>query len=176
MRYPPAVTYALGASRVHRGIACGITIILIALCAQPVGANGRFDLINIAWLVLASAAIIWLLRDAWRPQTGSLRYAQGQWFWACGEEDIAGTCALHLDLQGYVLVSFKPHTIDNKPFSKRTQWFHLEARREDPAAGLHAWLALRRALHAPAALALQLHAESAPGVGIGAGAHEKRVV
>jgi hypothetical protein len=182
MRYPPAVTYALGASRVYRGVACGITVILIAICAHSAGANGQFGLINTAWLVLASIAIIWLLRDAWRRQQGSLRYRQGQWSWAFGEEDIAGTCALHLDLQDYVLVSFKPHANDsdngNKPLSKRTQWFHLEGRREDPAAGPCAWLALRRALHAPAAMHVQLQPERTPGDGYanGAGEHEKRVV
>jgi hypothetical protein len=116
------------------------------------GGNGRFSIQNGIWILFASACIIWLLIDAGRRPRGQLAYAQGQWVWRHTDQEIQGTLRLHFDLQPYMLVSFVPSTaaysLKTGIFPIKTQWFHLEARHVDPAAGLLAWQALRRAVHA----------------------------
>ena len=151
MRYPPALTFSPGASWVYRLVAWIITIILIALGAYSMPANGLFSLKNSVFLMLAASASLFLLRDAYRRQQGSLHYTQGVWHWQHGEETIAGTCVCHLDLQSYMLVRFCAHPAQNKPFLKTTQWFHLEGRHADYAATPGGWLALRRAIACPMA-------------------------
>jgi hypothetical protein len=166
MRYPPALTFTPGASWVYRAfatamaclMACAIATIMIAASAYSMPATGGFSIKNGAWMLLAASTALWLLWDAWALPHGQLQYAQGQWHWLHDSQETAGTCALHLDLQSYMLVSFVPHQTQKKFFQTTTQWFHLEARHADPAAGLPAWLALRRAVYAPAA---PIDAESA---------------
>ena len=170
MRYPPAITFTPGASWVYRAVASLFATILIALGAVYTAANGGFSFKNSAFAALALLSAAWLMRDAWMRQVGSLRYAQGQWSWVCGDEDVSGTCAIHLDLQRYILVSFTAHSNHNKLFNRGSKWFHLEARSEDPAAGRLAWLALRRALYAPVASLEDGSAEFSPEDL----AHEKR--
>jgi hypothetical protein len=149
MRYPPALTFTLRASWVYRGMVWVLTIILIAACAVSMPASGQFSFKNSVFLALVAFASVWLLLDAWKRPNGSLHYAQGQWHWLHEDQDIAGTCALHLDLQSYMLVSFRAHSAKHKLFQTRTQWFHLEARHTDQAANPGVWLALRRAIHSP---------------------------
>ncbi len=151
MRYPPAMTFTPAASWVYRSVACLVTLILIALYAVSAMADGLFSLKSGVFLMLALMASCWLLRDAWKRPQGSLHFAQGQWCARVSEQEIVGTCTLHLDLQAYMLVSFRAHPSDNKHLVPRTQWFQLEARHEDPAAGKQAWLSLRRALYASTA-------------------------
>lgn len=152
MRYPPAITFTPQASWVYRAAVLLVTIILIAACAYSMPANGQFGLKNSVFLALAAFASLWLLRDAWKRPQGSLLYAQGQWLWLREDQEIAGTLSLHLDLQSYMLVSFKAHAAQSSFFQTTTQWFHLEARHADHAASPAnpgAWLALRRAIHSP---------------------------
>jgi hypothetical protein len=155
MRYPPALTYTPGVSWVYRVvatvIACLIAIVMIAVYADSMPATGHFSFKSGAWMLLSAFISLWLLWDAYTRPRGQLQYAQGQWHWLHDSQETAGTCALHLDLQSYMLVSFVPHQPQKKFFRTTTQWFHLEARHADPAAGLPAWLALRRAVYAPAA-------------------------
>ncbi len=107
--------------------------------------------------MLAITAGFLILRDAYLRQPGSLHYAHGVWHWQRqgqglgGEETMAGTCVCHLDLQGYMLVRFCANPVQNKPFLKTTQWFHLEGRHIDRAATPGGWLALRRAIACPMA-------------------------
>jgi hypothetical protein len=150
MRYPPAVTFTPRASWVYRGMALAVTIILIAAGAVFFPATSHFSSKNIVFLVLAAFAILWLLRDAWKRQKGSLHYAQGQWHLFHEDQEIAGTLRLHLDLQSYMLVSFTAHSAQYKLFQTTTQWFHLEARHADHAVSqAQAWGALRRAVYSP---------------------------
>ena len=174
MRYPPAVTFTPGVSWVYRVFAVLNTILLIALCAVLAGGNGQFSIRNTMPMALAGLACIWLAQDAFRRPPGSLRYAQGQWYWLSADQEFAGTCVLHLDLQSYILVRFTKQPATRSLFSKATQWFHLEARHQDPATGTQAWQALRRALHAPAAIG---RVDDAPHASSGLDlAHEKRSV
>jgi hypothetical protein len=158
MRYPPALIYTPGRSRVYLVVACGVTMILIALCAHSVPATGQFGLKNVALMLLSACAAIWLLRDAWAQPRGQLHYAQGQWLYAQESQETVGTLQLHLDLQSYMLVSFLPQQPSGRFFLKTTQWFHLEATQIDPAAGKAAWLALRRAVLAASEHSLEEHA------------------
>ena len=185
MRYPPAVTFTPGVSWVYRVFAVLNTILLIALCAVLAGGNGQFSIRNTMPMALAGLACIWLAQDAFRRPPGSLRYAQGQWYWLSADQEFAGTCVLHLDLQSYILVRFTKQPATRSLFSKATQWFHLEARHEDPAAGIangiadgrDAWMALRRALHAPASAMMAENAQPEFGMvepGAAEPAHEKR--
>ncbi len=144
MRYPPAIAYLPARSRVYCVVAMLVTIILIALCAISMPANGHFSFKNSLLMGFATAVCLWLLHDAWRHPRGRLHYAQGQWIWQLGPQEIAGTLHLHLDLQNYLLVSFAAQHGNASFLSKTTQWFHLEARQVDPAT----WGKLRRAFHA----------------------------
>jgi hypothetical protein len=150
MRYPPALTFTPRASWTYRGMALAATIILIASCAVFMPANGQFSFKNSIFLALAAFASLWLLRDAWKRPQGNLYYAQGQWHWLHEDREIAGTLRLHLDLQNYMLVSFRAHSAHNRLFQTTTQWFHLEARHADHAVSqAQAWGALRRAVYSP---------------------------
>jgi hypothetical protein len=144
MRYPPAIRYTPVRSGVYLLVAVLIATILIALCAYFMPANGHFSLKKGFFVVVAAWVCLWLLHDAWKRPLGQLHYAQGQWVWQQGGQNIAGTCALHLDLQSYLLVSFVAQHSRNSLLFKTTQWFHLEARRVDPMT----WGKLRRAVHA----------------------------
>jgi hypothetical protein len=152
MRYPPALSFTPGRSRVYLAVAILIAINLIALCAHFTTVSSHFSLKTGLWMLFAAASIIWLLIDAGKRPRGQLAYAQGQWTWRHADQEIQGTCALHVDLQNYMLVSFVPSADAHLPRTGisliKTQWFHLEARHVDPAAGLLAWQALRRAVHA----------------------------
>ncbi len=153
MRYPPAITHTLGASWGYRSVACIVATFLIAIYADFVWASDHFSLIDGTLMLLGGGMSLWLLIDAWRKPHGALHFAQGQWHWLQANEETAGTLRLHFDLHNYMLVSFVPHQRSGGFFLTTTQWFHLEARQVDPAAGWSAWLALRRAVHAPQALA-----------------------
>ncbi|MBS7808946.1 hypothetical protein [Variovorax sp. PCZ-1] len=153
MRYPPALTFTPSASWAYRAFALLITLILIASCAVFIPANGHFSLKIMAYLALAAGASGWLLHDAWKKPRGSLHYAQGQWHHLQDQREIPGTLGLHIDLQAYMLVSFRAHSANNRLFHTTTQWFHLEARHLDHAAQAPAhagaWSKLRRAVHSP---------------------------
>jgi hypothetical protein len=154
MRHPPQIRIRPASSRVYRLFASALTIILIALGAYFIRANGQFDLKNGFVAGLLAACSVWLLLDAWRRPTAAHRqwvFSDGQWTECPPEEpQIPGTLRLHLDLQSYMLVSFAP-SMPTKPFFLRTtQWFHLEASQEDFASHPLRWLALRRAVLAPA--------------------------
>jgi hypothetical protein len=161
MRYPPALSFTPGRSRVYLAVATLIAIIFIALCAYFVPGNSHFSPKNGIWMLLAAASILWLLMDAGKRPRGQLAYAQGQWVWRHADHEIQGTLRLHFDLQTYMLVSFVPSAAAHPPktgiFPIKTQWFHLEARRADQGAalaslaGLPSWQALRRAVHAQVA-------------------------
>jgi hypothetical protein len=155
MRYPPALSFALRASRLHRCVAVLFATILVANYALVLCGNSYFSYKNGLCFMLSAVAVSWLLRDAWKLPQGSLRYSQGQWSWLHQDQEIAGTCALHIDLQSYMLVSFRSDSAQDQLFQTRSQWFHLEARHADhaalsvsPSAGV-GWLALRRALYCP---------------------------
>ncbi len=148
MRYPPALTFTPRPSWVYRAAALLVSIILIAACVKFMPASGSFSYKYGIFLSVAVIACLLLLRDAWKPPQGRLRYAQGRWHWVCNSQEVEGTCVLHLDLQSYMLVSFTAHSAQNR-FFQTTQWFHLEARHADHAASpanTGAWLALRRAV------------------------------
>ena len=152
MRYPPAITFTPRASWVYRAFALLITIILVAVGAVFMPANSPFSLQNSLFLVLAGAASLWLLCDAFARPRGSLQYAQGQWHWLHEDRELAGTLSLQLDLQTYMLVSFTAHAAPDKLFQTATQWFHLEARHIDHAATpalSGVWSTLRRAIYSP---------------------------
>lgn len=154
MRYPPSLLFTPRASRVYRSTAVFITMLLIAACAYSMPLNGEFPSEKILCVAMALLISIGLLRDAWRPPRGSLHYTQGQWHWVQGDQQTAGTCVLHLDLQTYMLVSFTAHCAQEKLFQTTKQWFHLEARHVDHAAiaaDAGQWGALRRAIYAPMA-------------------------
>jgi hypothetical protein len=160
MRYPPALIFAPKRSRMYGAAAILIAILLIALCAYSMPASGHFELKNAVVMLLAAVASLWLLRDALQRPRGQLAYAQGQWVWQSADGETAGTCALHLDLQVYMLVSFAPSAQTQSAttgfFPIKTQWFHLEARHVDHGAALASlagqpcWQALRRAVYAQA--------------------------
>jgi hypothetical protein len=152
MRYPPALRFTPRASWVYGAMALLITIIFIAACAVSMPASGSFSCKSGIFMALAGLSSAWLLFDAWKKPKGSLHYAQGQWHWAHESQEIAGTLRLHLDLQSYMLVSFKTHSTQKQLFQTKTQWFHLEVRHADHAASpahAEAWLALRRAVYSP---------------------------
>lgn len=181
MRYPPAVTFTPGVSWVYRFFAALVALILIALCAVSAVDISQLPLKNTLPMALAGLACIWLAQDAFRRPPGSLRYAQGQWYWLSADQEFAGTCVLHFDLQSYMLVRFTEQPATRSLFPKTTQWFHLEARRKDPVAGAangrKAWMALRRALHAPASVMMAENAQPEFGMvepGAAEPAHEKR--
>ncbi len=153
MRYPPAITFTPGRSRVYGAVAVLITLILIVLCAVFISGTGLFSFKNGLFCFAAAAVSLWLLRDAWRKPLGRLHYAQGQWQLQLNDREVAGTCALHLDLQRYMLVSFTAQHSNNRFSIPTTQWFHLEARQIDHATRAQVWGALRRAVYAPAELA-----------------------
>jgi hypothetical protein len=117
--------------------------------------NGYFSFQRGIWILLAGACCIWLLYSACQRPRGQLAYTQGQWAWRIADQEIRGTLRLHFDLQIYMLVSFVPSAIAHSPktgiFPIKTQWFHLEARHVDSAAGLPNWHALRLAVHAQVA-------------------------
>jgi hypothetical protein len=157
MRHPPQIRIRPASSRVYRLFASALTIILIALSAYFIRANGQFDLKNGLVVGLLAACSVWLLLDAWRRPTASQRqwvFSDGQWSQSPPERpsegsQIPGTLRLYLDLQSYMLVSFAP-SMPTKPFFLRTtQWFHLEASQEDFVNRPQRWLALRRAVLAP---------------------------
>jgi hypothetical protein len=148
MRYPAALSYTPARSRWYGCLVLLITIILIAAAAINTGAGGLFSLKNSLFSVAAVAVSMWLLHDAWKQPRGQLHYSQGQWSWQLADREIAGTLRLHLDLQNYILVSLHAQHSNNSFLSKTTQWFHLEARQVDQAAGHVAWGQLRRAVHA----------------------------
>jgi hypothetical protein len=148
MRYPAALSYTPARSRWYACLALLITIILIAFVAINTGASGLFSLKNSLLSAAVAAVSIWLLHDAWRQPRGQLHYSQGQWRWQREGGEIAGTLRLHLDLQNYLLVSLHTQHGNNSFLSKTTQWFHLEARQVDQAAGHVAWAQLRRAVFA----------------------------
>lgn len=152
MRYPPAVTTPLGTSRVYQSFVLIVTIILIALFVYSMPASGYFSLKNSAVSLLSLIAVVGLLCDAWRKPKGVLHYAHGQWEWQLGDRQLAGTLRLHLDLQCYMLVSFVP-IAQSHPFFPTTQWFHIEAWPSQADNHASVWLALRRAVYAPAAMA-----------------------
>jgi hypothetical protein len=152
MRYPPALSFTPARSRVYGAVACIATIILIALCLYSIRANSLFSIKDSVWVGFCACVSAWLLYDAWRAPRGQLVWAQGQWHLQLNGESVAGTLRLHFDLQQYMLVSFVPsapgHSAITGFFQITTQWFHLEARHVDPAAGPSGWLALRRAVYA----------------------------
>lgn len=150
MRSPPYAQIELGPSRVCRAWAMAIALLLIALCALSIRAEGHFSFKITLWLACCAGVIAWLLHDAWRQRSGQLQYSQGQWFWQNEASGVAGTLRVHLDLQSYILVSFtEQHR--NRPFlSPTTTWFHLEARHAAPAFGPASWQAVRRAVYASA--------------------------
>ncbi len=147
MRYPPALSYTPQRSRVYASVVALITIILIALCVDFIPASGHFSLKNSVFLLLTAAVSLWLVYDAYRKPRGHLHYAQGVWTWQLENQEIAGTCALHVDLQTYMLVSFVACQENSRHLSKTTQWFHLEA---GQFANSSHWAALRRAVYSPA--------------------------
>jgi hypothetical protein len=152
MRYPPASRFLLGPSRNYRFFAVAIAALLIAICAIFIRENGLFSLKTALFGVLATVAALGLLCDAWKTPEGSLRYSQGHWTWLYLAKEETGTLLAHLDLQDYMLVSFTPHSRNNRFFSIRRTWFHLEAQHADPApelgSGPASWQALRRAVYA----------------------------
>ena len=154
MRYPPALTFTPARSRVYGFVACTAAIILVAICLYSIRANSPFSLSFGAWIGLCVGVTAWLLHDAWRAPCGQLVWAQGQWHLQLNGESVAGTLCLHFDLQQYMLVSFVPCAQADRAKTDflriTTQWFHLEARHVDPAAGPSGWLALRRAVYAAA--------------------------
>lgn len=153
MRYPPSLSFYPGPSRVYRSLAIMFAILIIALYAAFIRENTVFSIKTGLFGLLAVVVALGLLRDAWKAPEGSLRYSQGQWTWLRPAKEQTGTLLVHLDLQAYLLVSFIPHSNNNRFFSIRRTWFHLEAQHADPApelgSGPVSWLALRRAVYAP---------------------------
>ncbi len=161
MRYPPAISITPAASRVYRVAAALIAIILIALYAGFITANGLFNLKSSVLATLALLISLWLMWDAWliwllphRAGKEQLHFAEGLWTLQRGDAQIPGTLRLHFDLQRYMLVSFatcsQTHPNTTGFFRITTQWFHLEARQLDPATSFLSWSALRRAVFAAA--------------------------
>jgi hypothetical protein len=152
MRYPPSLRFELRASRIYRAVACLVAIFIIANYLYSASGNLQFSLKNLVLGLCSACAALWLVCDAWKRPKGSLHYAQGQWHWLDENQEIRGTCALHLDLQSYMLVSFSAQSAKLRFFQTTTQWFHLEARHAHHAASpahAEAWLALRRAVYSP---------------------------
>jgi hypothetical protein len=156
MRYPPSLTFKPGVSLVYRVAALCFAIFLVAMFSILIPPESHFDLKVSLFGLLALAALLWLLHDAWRQPQSSLAYSQGQWRCLQAhtdvQADVAGTLRLHIDLNFYMLVSFRAHTAPNRFFQTKIQWFHLEARHAQHAASsarAQAWLALRRAVYSP---------------------------
>ena len=158
MRYPPALTFTPHASWAYRVFAVLVTMFLIAISVVFVRASGTFSYEKYLYIALVGTAGFWLLRDAARQPSGSLRFTQGQWVWMNNGQETAGTLSLHLDLQRYMLVSFRAHPAPDKLFPTTPQWFHIEAGRiscampatsATPAARDAAWSTLRRAIYSP---------------------------
>lgn len=155
MRYPPSLSFYPRPSRVYQSLAIILAILLIALGAAFIRDDAPFSLKAGLFSLLVVVVALGLLRDAWKAPEGSLRYSQGHWTWLRSAKEETGTLLVHLDLQAYLLVSFIPHSNNNRFFSIRRTWFHLEAQHADPApelgSGPASWLALRRAVYAPGA-------------------------
>jgi hypothetical protein len=145
VKTPPAASIRLGASVVYRVVVLVCTILLIAAYVLATRTLGLFSLQNTAMCGLGALAIAAGVWDAWRPRTGALHYAAGQWVLAQEGVESQGTLVVVVDLSSYILARFIPvdHVLDATPQHPPTQWLHLESRHGQD------WLALRRALFAP---------------------------
>ncbi|MFM7332004.1 MAG: hypothetical protein ACKO1L_10155 [Brachymonas sp.] len=120
--------------------------------------NDLFAVKNGLWMAAVSAVVAWAAFQAWQLPPGHLDFAQGQWTWQRGKQELAGTLHLHLDLQSYMLVRFQPaglnRSLFGRFFSTTAPWFHLEARHVS-ASALNAWPDVRRAVYFPSAVSTE---------------------
>lgn len=147
MRYPPPITIRLQSSRVYTAFAVLMAIILIAVWAVFIWARAQFGILELALALGVAAACLALWRDALRQPEGQLQYAQDAWLWHTEGRELAGTLRVHLGLQGYLLVSLAEHRGVLSISNTTMQWFHLEAKQIEQAAGSGAWVAMRRAVY-----------------------------
>lgn len=147
MRYTPPITIRLQSSRVYTAFAALLAIVLIAVWAAFIWARAQFGLFELACALGVAAVCLALWRDARRQPEGQLHYAQGVWLWHTEGRELAGTLRVHLDLQGYMLVSLAEHRGALLNSKTTMQWVHLEAKQIEKAAGPGAWFALRRAVY-----------------------------
>ncbi len=157
MRYPPAISIEPQGSGLYRAVVMVFAMLIIANYSINTGANGLFSLQNTALALVSGLVLTWALIDAWRRPVGTLQFSEGQWLLMQVEQPMVGTLSLHLDLQTYMLVRFQAQATTSDTSPIKTQWFHLQARRLDPAT----WLALRRAVHSPRAAEMAVREEGA---------------
>jgi hypothetical protein len=147
MRYPPPITISLQSSRVYTVFAVLVAITLLAIWAVFIWSGAQFGISELAWALGVAAVSLALWRDAIRQPVGQLQYAQGPSLWHTAGRQSAGTLRVFLDLQGSLLVSLAAHRGVLSISNTTMQWFHLEAKQIEKAAGSEAWVALRRAVY-----------------------------
>jgi hypothetical protein len=172
MKTPPAASVRLGSAWWYRWMVSLLASLLIAACAAFPWASGLFGSKNglqtsalpaasfVAVALVALAATLAALWDAWRPRYGALHYADGHWVLAQGDVEYQGTLQPVFDLYVYILVRFTAnsdglnrHHPSDRLAKKQQQWLHLESRHagRNPHRNSPDWLAVRRAAYCTAA-------------------------
>ena len=137
MHSAPSVNYPVGRSAFAGGVAILLVAAGAAACgawAWQAGAGGR-QLLAFA-LLLACAGFAFA--TWWRSPVGVLRWDGLGWSWEEGGPPAPGRPELALDLQGRLLLHWRPH-------AGRSRWLWVER-----ASDTSHWDALRRAVYSRA--------------------------
>lgn len=137
MHNAPTVDYPVGRSR-FQAVSL-FTVVLGGACVDWMWLSVADRLDWRHWLALmVSLGSAMTALYVWRnSHIGLLRWDGRSWCWVCKGVSVTGLINARLDLQGLLLLEFRPQ-------SGLQRWFWLER----SAARVH-WSALRRAVYAP---------------------------